>query len=283
MEGGVDVCDVVSYLWDQLEILKAKLGPTVFLLGFFFCPPFLGFTLCALFAYLLGLGALYLAIALPVLPALLFLAWCLFPEVIPGDTIAEIVSGAIPRGYLNGGVQRRRAALRKELLKLCDESFLGRRAAQLARGYRVTDVRLNAHLRVTSYMLNRFLDTLLQHEDTIPGLCGYLRLSPILGPFVVAFHGTPPRNIPSILAHGLLPTSRESDPLRDYFSTDLAVTRQYVDRTQWYRNCPARFQAVVFLLLKKEADMRDYPFITVRQAAYQLPLGVVTVEAGCGP
>lgn len=60
-------------------------------------------------------------------------------------------------------------ALREQLLRACDESFLQRRVAQLARKYRIMDVRVNAHLRETSYMLERFLDTLLQHEDSLPG------------------------------------------------------------------------------------------------------------------
>ncbi|GAQ83267.1 hypothetical protein KFL_001410240 [Klebsormidium nitens] len=294
------IADFLDSLCDQAELLRAFYRPRlVFLLCVFLCPFFLGFTTLALFGHILALAyfwALYLAFVLP-LPIAVFLAWYLFAEMIPGEIIADVTSEATPRVYPTWEVQQtaaprgpslwdRRQALRERLLEMCDENFLERRVAQLARGYRVTDVRLNAHLQRSSYMLDRFLDTLLQHEDTLPDLWEELRSSPGLGPFVVAFHGTPPANIPSILAHGLLPTSRVSDPLCDYFSTDLAVTRRYVDKTNrlWYRNWPAQFQAVVFLLLKKEPAVVDhFSFIVMRHAAYQLPLGVVTVEADYGP
>lgn len=54
---------------------------------------------------------------------------------------------------------------------MCDEQFLRAHVERLTHGTITARVRMNEHLRVTgnNYILERFVDTLLLHQDSFPG------------------------------------------------------------------------------------------------------------------
>lgn len=97
-----------------------------------------------------------------------------------------------------------------------------------------------------------------------------------IAPLTFAFHGTPPANVPSILANGMLPEKRIA--CGDFFATSPWTSVPYCRK--FCSNKQPPYRLILFLLLPVPPAVicNSGGYVVMKDERYELPLGTFELD-----